>query len=47
MSQLFDKVPDVTVFLDDILISTSTTLDDHLKTVNRVMQILEEKGLKI
>lgn len=46
MVKLFEGVPNVTVFLDDILIHNSC-LDSHIDTVNRVLQILKDNGLKI
>ncbi|XP_045448702.1 uncharacterized protein K02A2.6-like [Melitaea cinxia] len=46
MVKLFEGVPNVTVFLDDILIHDSC-LDSHIDTVNRVLQILKGNGLKI
>ncbi|XP_045451571.1 uncharacterized protein K02A2.6-like [Melitaea cinxia] len=46
MVKLFEGVPNVTVFLDDILIHNSC-LDSHIDTVNRVLQILKGNGLKI
>ncbi|XP_026724771.1 uncharacterized protein K02A2.6-like isoform X1 [Trichoplusia ni] len=46
MTQLFDKIPNVTVFLDDILI-TGKTIRGHIDTINKVLKILQENGLKI
>lgn len=46
MVKLFENVPNVTIFLDDILI-TGTSEKSNLDTLNTVLQILNDYGLKI
>ncbi|KAL0821502.1 hypothetical protein ABMA28_004966 [Loxostege sticticalis] len=46
MSNLFKGVPNVTVFLDDILISNKCE-NTHTKTIEKVFQILKDHGLRI
>ncbi|XP_028164488.1 uncharacterized protein K02A2.6-like isoform X2 [Ostrinia furnacalis] len=46
MTNLFRELPNVTVFLDDILISNTTRID-HEKSIEKVFKILKENGLKI
>lgn len=46
MVSLFDGLPDVMVFYDDILIK-SKCLKEHLRTLEHVFEILQSNGLKI
>ncbi|XP_028172425.1 uncharacterized protein K02A2.6-like isoform X2 [Ostrinia furnacalis] len=46
MSQLFAHMPNVTVFLDDILIG-GTSISSNLETLNNVLRILQDHGLKL
>ena len=47
MSELFMGFEYVRTYLDDLLIITKGTLDDHLSKVTTVIKKLQEKGLKI
>ena len=46
MSSLFDDLEAVRVYIDDLLIVTSGTFEEHLLEVEKVMQRLEKVGLK-
>lgn len=46
MDNLFQGVKGVSVYIDDILI-TGATVEEHLQTLNIVLQILETAGLKL
>ncbi|XP_037977694.2 uncharacterized protein K02A2.6-like [Plutella xylostella] len=46
MSNLLREIPNVIVFMDDILLY-GKTMDDHLQALHRVLQKLQENGLKI
>ncbi|KAL0818948.1 hypothetical protein ABMA28_008247 [Loxostege sticticalis] len=46
MNELLKDIPNVSFFLDDILISTSS-LSDNVKTLNVVLEVLQNNGLKI
>lgn len=46
MVNLFKDIPDVVIFYDDILIK-SKDLDSHIKTIERVFEVLQQNGLKI
>ena len=46
MSCLFDDLEAVRVYIDNLLIVTSSTFKEHLLEVNKVMQKLEKKELK-
>ena len=46
MENILKDIPNVAVYLDDILI-TGPTVEAHLQTLNRVLQTLASKGLKL
>lgn len=47
MSNLLGDIPGVEVFLDDIIIGTAGTQDDHLETLEKVFQRLQRHGMKL
>lgn len=46
MEQLFTKIDRIATFIDDITI-TGLTLEEHLQTLNKALQILVSVGLKV
>ena len=46
MSSLFDYLEAARVYIDDLLIVTFDTFEEHLLDVEKVMHILEKVGLK-
>lgn len=47
MSNLFKDIPGVEVFLDDVIISTSGTQNEHLEILERVLKRLQDHGMKL
>ena len=45
MGQITQDLPGVCVYLDDILVSGADP-DDHVENLRRLLQRLEEKGLR-
>ncbi|KAG7294695.1 hypothetical protein JYU34_022957 [Plutella xylostella] len=46
MSNIFKDIPNVIVFLDDILCASST-IEEHFETLNKILDRLRDHGLKI
>lgn len=46
METIFGGIPNVAVYLDDILV-TGKTLADHLDNLKRVLNILRDAGLRL
>ena len=46
IEQVLRGVPGVVAYLDDILISSKTT-EEHLRTLDEVLAMLEKAGLKV
>ena len=47
MHRLFQHMPEVECFIDDIGIFTNGTYEEHLAVVKKVLQILEEEGFSV
>ena len=47
LSQLFSDLPYIKIYLDDLLIFSNGTYEDHLKKVHEVLRRLHEKNLAV
>jgi hypothetical protein len=47
MSELIQHLDFVQTYLDDLLVISSGTLDNHLEKMEVVLKILSDKGLRI
>eukprot|EP00815_Leptocylindrus_aporus_P008351 CAMPEP_0116063930 /NCGR_PEP_ID=MMETSP0322-20121206/8754_1 /TAXON_ID=163516 /ORGANISM="Leptocylindrus danicus var. apora, Strain B651" /LENGTH=186 /DNA_ID=CAMNT_0003549735 /DNA_START=402 /DNA_END=962 /DNA_ORIENTATION=+ len=47
MSNLFHDIEFVRTYLDDLLIITKDTFEEHLKSLETILQRLQEAGLKV
>jgi len=47
LSTLFNDMPYIKVYLDDLLIFSNGTYEDHAKKVHRVLQRLHEQNLAV
>ena len=45
--ELFECFDMVRAYIDDVLVITKNTFKDHIKSLDRVLQRLEEAGLKV
>jgi hypothetical protein len=47
MSDLMQHLDFVRTYLDDLLVISSSTLDDHLEKMEVVFKLLSDKGLRV
>jgi putative transposase len=47
MSKLFGDLEYICAYLDDLLVLSTTSFDDHLKHLDTVLARLSESGLKV
>jgi hypothetical protein len=47
MEVVLEGIPEVVVYVDDIAIVTSGSMDDHARVVNQVLQRLNDHGMKL
>ncbi len=47
MHPLFQGMPEVDVFIDDIGVFTTTSFEDHLIIVRQVLKILQDNGFTV
>jgi methanogenic corrinoid protein MtbC1 len=47
MSDLMQHLDFVRAYLDDLLVISSATLDDHLEKMEVVLKLLSDKGLRV
>ena len=47
ISELFDGLDMVRSYIDDVLVRTKDKFENHIKALDRVLQILEEARLKV